>query len=104
MMAPHLAESRLALVLVLSCLMASCGVSTRESPQMIEADGQTYSACQGLVWISEVGGWGSETTFRVKFTDAAGLSQTIQGIKKLHMSELPKGWTCAARPATDAGR
>ena len=76
--------------------MVSCGDSVKESPQLIEADGQTYVACRDPVYLSNEGGGGllgggGETTFRVKFTDAAGLSHVIKGIKKLHVSELPKG-------------
>ena len=76
----------------------SCGDSMKEPPQFIEADGQTYVACRDTLYISNEGGaeWfggGGETTFRIKFTDAAGLSHVIKGIKKLHVSELPKSTT-----------
>jgi hypothetical protein len=85
-----------ALLFAASGAMVSCGDSVKESPQWIEADGQTYVACRDSVYLSNEGGGGGlfggggETTFRVKFTDAAGLSHVIKGIKKLHVSELPK--------------
>jgi hypothetical protein len=64
----------------------------KSSPQYIDADGKEYFACQGTVYISNEGGgvFGGETTFRVKFTDVNGMSHVIKGIKKLHVSEIPK--------------
>lgn len=84
-----------ALLLAAPGAMASCGDSVKESPQLIEADGQTYVACRDAVYLSNEGGGGlfgggGETIFRVKFTDAAGLSHVIKGIKKLHVSEVSK--------------
>ena len=76
------------LSLVVCVLTASSGCATwKESQQVIEADGETFVACRDLVWIeNETSGGllgGGDLTFRVKFTDAAGLSHIIKGIKKL---------------------
>jgi hypothetical protein len=68
----------------------------KEPPQLIEADGQTFVACgSDSVYISNEGS--GEPAFRVKFTDAAGLSHVIKGVKKLHVSQLPKS-TLACQP------
>ena len=81
---------RALLILALSCLTASCD-NIKQSPQLIEADGQTYVACFGLVWINSDGGLlGGETTFTVSFSDASGLGRVVKGIKKLSVSDLPR--------------
>jgi hypothetical protein len=80
----------LILVLVLSCLTSSCD-NIKQAPQLIEADGQTYVACFGWVWISNEGGLlGGVSTFTVSYSDADGLGHTIKGIKKLSVSDLPR--------------
>lgn len=87
-----------ALLLAVSGATVSCGDSVKESPQLIEADGQTSVACRDSVYLSNEGGGGlfgggGETTFRVKFTDVAGLSHVIKGIKKLHVERAPQSDT-----------
>ena len=64
---------------------------------MIEVDGQAFVACgTESVYVSNEGY--TETTFRVKFTDASGLSNIIKGIHKLRVSQLPKTTTlCQTR-------
>ncbi len=77
------------LVVVLGCvLLAGCSDIPSLSPKVIEADGETFVACTGLVWVtSEI--FGGAGTFKVTFTDAAGLSHTIRGLKKIEVSDLP---------------
>jgi len=78
-------------------LLVGCGDSVKEPPQMIEADSQTFVACgSDSVYISNEGG--GETTFRVKFTDAAGMSHVVKGIRKLHMTQLPKATPACQSP------
>jgi len=87
---PTMKSRRALLILVLSCLTASCD-NIKQSPQLIEADGQTYVACFGLVWIKSEGGLlGGESTFSVSYSDASGLGHVVKGIKKLSVSELPE--------------
>jgi hypothetical protein len=74
---------------LLSCLVAACD-SIKTSPQMIIADGETYFGCQNFVWSSNESGWLAGTpTFKLSFTDAAGLDHVIKGIRKLSVSDLP---------------
>jgi hypothetical protein len=71
-------------VIVICVFATGCGDSMKEPPQMIEADGQTFIACgTDTVYVTNEGAWfGGETTFRVKFTDANGLSARYQGHPK----------------------
>ena len=76
---------------MLSCaLLAGCD-DIQQSPKLIDADGQTYVACSGLVWVNLEGGglFGGGGTFKVTFTDGAGLSHTLRGLKKIEVSDLP---------------
>ena len=78
---------------VLCCAsFVGCDELPQKSPKMIEADGQTYVACRDLVWVKLEGGGfvGSGGTFKVTFTDVAGLGHTLRGLKKVEVSDLPK--------------
>jgi len=64
--------------------------SVRMTPQIINADGQIYLACTGLVWAKDMSGlFSSDPVFKVSFTDSGEMSHTIWGIRKLHISEPP---------------
>jgi hypothetical protein len=70
-------------------MIASGGVSS--SPKMILADGQTYFACKDLVWVAGDGGiLAGGNTFRIRFSDAAGLDHMFRGIKTVEVSDMPK--------------
>ena len=75
-------------VIVCSLFAVGCD-KAQSSPKFIVADGQTYFACKDMVWVDSEGGNG-ETTFKITFTDAAGLGHMLRGIKKLEVSDIPK--------------
>jgi len=79
------------LSLVCAVMFMACD-DMQISPKMIEADGQTYIACRGLVWVRSEGGGllGGSESFKVTFTDAAGLGHTIRGLKKVAVTDVPK--------------
>jgi hypothetical protein len=71
----------------------------RMSPQVIDADGEVYVACSGLVWAKDTSGFFSNNpVFKVSFTDSGNKSHTIWGITKLKVSE-PQQEQIAAFPA-----
>ena len=88
-----------ALCIAVGLSAITCGDSMKQPPQMIEADGNTFFACgSDTIYITNEGAWfGGETTFRLKFTDANGLSHVIKGVRKLHVSELAKTSTACQR-------
>jgi len=60
------------------------------APQIINADGNSFLACSGLVWANEASGiFSGDTVFKISFTDAGNMSHTIWGIRKLSISEPP---------------
>jgi hypothetical protein len=74
---------------ILAGVIAGCD-NVRSSPQIIEADGETYFACKGFVWTSNEGGLlGGTSLFKVSYTDAAGADHVVHGIRKLSISDLP---------------
>jgi hypothetical protein len=77
------------LAIISSSLFAAGCDRAQSSPKIIVADGQTYFACKDVVWVDSEGGSG-ETTFKISFTDAAGLGHMLRGIKKLEVSDIPK--------------
>jgi hypothetical protein len=87
-----LQQNRTRWTVILSCaFLASCD-AIQLSPKLIEADGQTYVACRGLVWVNFEGGglFSGGETFKVTFTDAPGLSHTLRGLKRVDVSGLPR--------------
>jgi len=84
---PRLLECAAVLTVFIIGLFAAGCDTAQPSPKIIVADGQTYLACQGSVWF---GGEGNGNTFKVSFTDAAGLGHMLRGIKTLEVSDIPK--------------
>ncbi len=82
---------RLETVVISGALFAAGCDNVSGSPRIIEADGQTYVACKGLVWVTSEGGGllGGSESFKVSFTDATGLAHTLRGLKKVQVSEVP---------------
>jgi hypothetical protein len=78
------------LMIIISLYMiASGGVSS--SPKIIVADGQTYFACKDLVWVAGDGGiLAGGNTFKISFSDAAGVGHMFRGIKTVELSDMPK--------------
>ena len=73
----------LALTLV-TLWIAACGDIPQSAPKMIDADGATYFACEGMVWVTSESG-----TFKISFTDASHLDVMLRGIKKVAVTDLP---------------
>jgi membrane-bound inhibitor of C-type lysozyme len=77
-----------AIIAATACLSGCDGV--RMAPQVINADGQRYLACTGLVWASRDNGlFADDTVFKVSFTDSGGMGHTVWGTAKLSISEPP---------------
>ena len=88
---PRISERAAVSILVIGSLLAAGCDRVQAVPKLITADGQTYVACKDLVWVSSEGGiLSSVATFKVSFTDAAGLGHIFRGVKMLEVSDLPR--------------
>ena len=89
------ADSAVGLLVVIAIAVGvgSCD-DIQNAPKLIRADGETYLACQNLVWVNRQGGlFGGSATFKVSYTDAAGLSHALWGLNKVEVSGVPKTLT-----------
>lgn len=79
------------LLLMCPLLMIACD-DIMQSPKMIQADGATYVACKGAVWVSKDGNtlFGGTEVYKVTFTDREGTSHSLRGVKKVTVSDLPQ--------------
>jgi len=82
-------KQRVIVAITVAMFLQGCD-SVRMAPQIIDADGQIYLACTGLVWAEDMSGlFSGNAIFKVSFTDSGEMSHTIWGIRKLHISEPP---------------
>ena len=78
------------LIALMSSMFALACDEVKSAPKIIVADGQTYLACKDSISVDSDGGFSGGTTFKISFTDAAGLGHLMRGIKKLEVSDMPK--------------
>ena len=81
-------------VLGLGVFLSSYGTRTWRAggPKRIEADGVTYVACQGALWLShksEVPNDNEPETFFVRFRDAQGVERELKRVRALRVTDLP---------------
>jgi hypothetical protein len=91
-------------VLTSPIFFSSCNsdVLPDNAPKLIDADGNAYVACEGLVWVSTQNGGMGGVSFSIKFTEKGGISRDLRGIKKLDISDVPKGFDpCKLSPQTE---
>lgn len=76
----------LAVVFSLSC---DSDLLPENAPKIIDADGQIFLACEGSIRVSSQEG-ASGASYSIRFTEKGGLAHDVRGIKKLHISDIPK--------------
>jgi len=82
---------------VLAFFLSGCD-NVQVAPKVIEADGETFVACSGLVWADKTSGtFSSETVFKVSFTDPGKMNHTIWGVRKLSVRD-PQEYEIAPMP------
>jgi hypothetical protein len=74
--------------------------SPKTGPKMIEADGATYVACGGALWLANEGPSKDpgEMSYRVLFKDADGQSHELKLVRMLKVSDLPPGSSYCRSP------
>jgi len=82
----------LVIVLIGLTLLSSRGVRHAGSPKRIEADGITYVACQGALWLpknQQPERDNQPQSYEVRFRDARGVDHELHGVRMLRITDLP---------------
>ena len=69
--------------------IASCR-ARRNGPKLIEADGVTYIACGGALWVEDENPREIDPrTFEVLFQDVQGINHELKRVRTLKITDLP---------------
>ena len=80
----------LAIPLCAAILLPACR-APKPGPKLIEADGVTYTACEGALWLAnennpkDPGTW----SWSVVFKDAQGVTHNLPRVRMLTVTDLP---------------
>jgi hypothetical protein len=79
--------------------LASCG-SVHTGPKNIEADGVSYTACDGAIWFSNSNDLRDPLlkTYTVIFKDARGVEHEMDTVRRLKVTDLPADTRDCANP------
>lgn len=89
---------RIFAAIALAICLSACD-SAQVGPKIIDADGDSYLACSGIVWIDKTSGmFSSDTVFKVSFTDSGNMKHTLWGIKKISIRD-PQAYELVPLPA-----
>jgi hypothetical protein len=86
-------ETRTFLAVVFSATALLCACRPpKTGPKLIEADGITYTACGGALWVEDgkvnVRDIDSRS-YEVLFTDGRGITHKLKRVRKLKVTDLP---------------
>jgi hypothetical protein len=73
-------------------LLSSRGTRRAGNPKRIEADGVTYVACQGALWLpnnQQPERDNQPQSYEVVFRDAQGVNHELHLVRMLRISDLP---------------
>lgn len=80
---------RASVAIALALCLSACD-NVQVAPKIINADGESYFACSGLVWVDKTSGtFTSDTVLKVNFTDSGNMRHTLWGIRKLSINDPP---------------
>jgi hypothetical protein len=79
--------------------LSSCHAS-RPGPKLLEADGVTYTACGGALWIADVKEPKDDEppTYEVIYKDAHGSKHQITRVRTLKITDLPDDTPACSNP------
>lgn len=84
-----------AVLFVMLCCVAALLISCRrrdDGPKLIEADGISYVACGGAVWLLDDSNFKDPGTwsYQVIFNDAQGIHHELKRVRILNITRLPR--------------
>jgi hypothetical protein len=89
-----------AVVFSAAALLCACS-APKTGPKLIEADGITYTACGGALWVEDgelnVRDIDSRS-YEILFVDAKGITHKLQRIRKLKITDLPSDTPACMTP------
>jgi hypothetical protein len=94
------AMSLCGLAICIIAFFVSCNTSqSGHGPQLIEADGKTYTACGGALWLHDDKNVKDPATwsYEVIFADAAGVRHDLKRVRVLKVTDLPAGTSACNR-------
>ena len=74
-----------------AALLSACGDSPRPGPKLVEADGATYTACGGALWIVDTKEPKDDEprTYEVIYKDPRGTKHQLTKVRTLKITDLP---------------
>jgi hypothetical protein len=62
----------------------------RVGPKLIQADGASYVACNGVLWLEDVKiPKGYPSTYNVLYRDVQGVNHQLRDVRALRITDLP---------------
>ena len=77
-------------LLAAACFLSSCDAVPDKAPKFIDADGQSYLACEGFVRVSTQDGGMGGASYSVKFTEKDGVARDLRGIVENSEHGIPE--------------
>jgi hypothetical protein len=81
-----------AFVIVIAVLLSSHGTRRPGGAKRVEADGVTYIACGGVIWVPnnlQTPKDNEPQSFNVKFRDEQGADRQLHRVRMLRITDLP---------------
>lgn len=80
-------------IFCMGAFVVSCGapLGGHPSSQLVEADGQTYTACGGAIWMLNEGNvkGGGSKSYEVIFVDPQGVRRDLKRVRILSVRKFP---------------
>jgi len=88
-----------AIPLLAGMLLCGCRAS-RTGPKLIEADGVTYTACEGVLWVAneDIPQDPGTRSWSVVFKDAQGVTHNLPRVRMLTVTDLPSDTPACKAP------
>jgi hypothetical protein len=83
-----------------AALLSAYGAAPRPGPKLVQADGVTYTACGGALWIADMKepNDNEPPTYEVIFKDAHGTKHQLAKVRTLRITDLPDNTPACSNP------
>ena len=94
-------DNRLLFALGFCLAISLCACRSHKSgPKLIDADGSSYFACNGGIWLVNEGNPKDpgEKSYYVSFKDAQGVTHELKRVRMLKVTDLPDDASACTKP------